>query len=72
MNRNKIYFVQVRNSWGARKCFVVSAPRMSDAIVYIQDKWCDDDEDVVHTDRITNMVDTDAAMNGLTYIKMHN
>lgn len=72
MNHNRIYFIQVQTGWGGRKCFLVSSPHMSDAIVYIQDGWCDGDEEVIHTERVDRMVDTDETMDGQTYIKIHN
>lgn len=72
MNTNKIYFIQTLTEPGKRHVYVVSSPSIAEAIVEVQDNWCSDDEEIIHFERIREMVDTDETMSGKTYIKIHN
>lgn len=72
MNTNKIYFIQTMTETGKRHAYVVSSPSLVEAIVEVKDGWCDDDEDIIHFEKVDRMYDTDESMNGKTYIKIHN
>lgn len=71
MNTNKIYFIQAQGL-GRRQCFIVSSPTMGDAIVEVQDHWLAEGMEVIQTERVRDMVDTDECLDGKTYIKIHN
>lgn len=69
---NKIYWIQTLTETGKRHCYLVSAPHLSDAIVEIQDNWCDDDEDIITSEMVERTYDTDENNIGRVVIKMHN
>lgn len=72
MNTNKIYFVQTVTETGKRHAWVVSSPSLADAVTEIKDNWCGDDEEVVHSEQVGRVWDTDESMDGKTYVKIHN
>lgn len=75
MNTNKIYFIQTENvKTGKRQGWVISSPSQEEAEIMLeQEGWIDPfDTEIVSSDLIIQMVDTDEAMNGKTYIKIHN
>ena len=72
MNTNKIYFIQTLTETGKRHAYVVSSPTVAEAVVEVQDNWCDDDEEVIHFEKVDRMCDTDESMSGKTYVKIHN
>lgn len=75
MNTNKIYFIQTQNvHTNVRQGWVISSPSQEEAEIMLeQEGWIDAfDTEIISSDMIIQMVDTDEAMNGKTYIKIHN
>ena len=72
MNKNKLYFIQTLSETGKRHAYLVSSPSVAEAVTEVQDKWCDDDEEVIHFEKVKNLVDTDDYLDGKTYNKIHN
>ena len=73
MNHNKIYFIQTSSeNTGKRHVYIVSSPSVAEAITEVQDNWCSDDEEVIHFEKVKNIVDTDDYMDRKTYVKIHN
>lgn len=75
MNTNKIYFIQTENTnTHIRQGWVISSPSQEEAEIMLeQEGWIDPfDTEIISSDLIIQMVDTDEAMNGKTYIKIHN
>lgn len=75
MNTNKIYFIQTENIKARkRQGWVISSPSQEEAEIMLeQEGWIDTfDTEIISSDLIIQMVDTDESMSGKTYIKMHN
>lgn len=75
MNTNKIYFIQTENvKTKKRQGWVISSPSQEEAEIMLeQEGWIDPfDTEIISSDLIIQMVDTDEMMDGKTYIKMHN
>lgn len=75
MNTNKIYFIQTENAnTNMRQSWVISSPSQEEAEIMLeQEGWIDPfDTEIISSDLIIQMVDTDEMMNGKTYIKIHN
>lgn len=77
MNTNKIYFIQTKNfRTAARQCWVVSSPSKVEAEKLLAEEgWILNNGygyEILSSEEVERMVDTDEAMNGKTYIKIHN
>lgn len=77
MNKNQIYFIQTKSfRTGARQCWIVSSPSKIEAEKLLEDEgWVLNNGygyEILSSEEVENMVDTDEMMNGKTYIKIHN
>lgn len=77
MNRNKIYFIQTKSfRTEARQCWVVSSPSKEEAEKLLAEGgWVVNNGygyEILSSEEVKNMVDTDEDLDGKTYIKMHN
>lgn len=78
MNHNKIYFIQTQNvHTNRRQCWVISSPSQEEAENYLVGQpapgWLSlEDDFIISSDLVMQMVDTDEGMDGKTYIKIHN
>jgi len=75
MNTNKIYFIQTKNvHTNVRQGWVISSPSQEKAEYYLPAAgWVSlEDDIIISSDLIIQMVDTDETMSGKTYIKIHN
>lgn len=74
---NKIYFIQTKSfRTGARQCWIVSSPSREEAEkLLVEGGWVVNNGygfEILSSEEVENIVDTDEEMNGKTYIKMHN
>ena len=77
MNKNQIYFIKTKSfRTGARQCWIVSSPSKIEAEKLLEDEgWVLNNGygyEILSSEEVENMVDTDETMNGKTYIKIHN
>lgn len=72
---NKIYFIQTENvKTRKRQGWVISSPSQEEAEQYLSAAgWISPEDDfIISSDLIIQVVDTDEMMSGKTYIKIHN
>lgn len=75
MNTNKIVYIQTENvKTRKRQGWIISSPSQEEAEIMLeQEGWIDPfDTEIISSDLIIQMVDTDEMMSGKTYIKIHN
>lgn len=76
MNHNKLYFIQTveAETHKHHQCWLISSPSEDQAQAHLVEAgWVDINETIViSSEEVDRLVDTDEALAGQTYIKMHN